>query len=100
MTQQTTDFKDFTIERSQYKCELYKAKHTPVMDMYFRDVRTLTIVFNDGGIDILQNDKELTFTMDAIIKKSLDFLKENFFKDIDNLSVRKAIRENYEQSGL
>lgn len=100
MKQQTKDFKDFTISRGQYKCECYKAKHTPTMDLYFREHRTTTIVFNKDDIEIIQNEKELTFTMDAIIKKSLDFLKTNFpkYEYIDNLNVRKELRDNYDET--
>ena len=97
--QQTKDFNDFIFERKQYKVIVYKARSVPVMDLYFRGKRTTALRFTNGTVVILQNDKELTFTMDSIIKKSIAFLKTNFnFDWIDNLNVRKELRENYDEA--
>ena len=100
--QQTKDFRDFTIERNQYKIVVYEARNAPVMDLYFRNKRTTALRFTNGTVVIIQNSKELTFTMDRIIKRSLDFLKTNFpvYEWIDNLNVRKELRDNYDEERL
>ena len=102
MMQQQDNFNDFVIERNQYKVVVYKARHAPVMDLYFRDKRTTALRFTNRTVVIIQNNKELTFTMDSIIKRSLDFLKTNFpvYEWIDNLNVRKELRDNYDEARL
>lgn len=98
MNQQNDNFNDFVIERNQYKVVIFEARNFPVMDLYFRDNRTTTIRF-ENGINIIQNNKELTFTMDSIIKKALDFLKESYPEnEIDILNVRKELRDNYDET--
>ena len=97
MKQQTENFKDFTVEKAQYKTVIYKARHAAVMDIYFRGHRETAIRFLEETFEIIQNNKEVTQTMTGNIKKALEVLRFNFPKYdwIDDNLILNALKEDY-----
>lgn len=100
MKQQTENFNDFIVEKAQYKVVIYRARHAAVMDIYFRGHRETAIRFLNETFEIIQNNKELTQTMDGNIRTSLEVLRYNFPKYdwVDDLTIIKALKEDYERS--
>ena len=102
MSQQTTDFNDFTIEKNQYRLTVYRTSKAVLMDLYFRDHRETAIRFLNETFEIIQNNKELTSTMESNIRKAVETFKSyrNEYTWLSSHEILKALRENYEQSGL
>ena len=95
--QQVKNFRDFTIEKAQYKVVVYKARHAAVMDIYFRNHRETALRFLENTFEIIQNNKSVTSVMAGNINKTLDFLKDNFpkYNWIDNTIILNALIEDY-----